>query len=446
MAEPEDSPEEQTLPLRELTTICLLAAVAGALIGFVGGAFRWCLERADDLRLHLLDWSHALPGPDWLVPAGVTAVCAAVAAVVVRHVPLVSGSGIQHVEAVARKQADPPRFVIVPATFVGGILAIGSGLVLGREGPIVHMGAAVGAETGRRARMGIEDIRLLQSSVAGAGLAVAFGAPLGGALFVLEEVTHTLRLRIVVPALLAVATGVGCSRLIVGDLPDFAVGDLHSPSLALLPVFVVFGLLTGLLGAAYNRMIMSSLQVVGAIRSLTPIAKAAVIGGVLGLAGSVAPWIAGGGDDLVERAVTGGAFALPVVAGYFLVRFVAGPVSYAAGTPGGLFAPMLALGALWGVLYAEICAAVVPGVDSSLAVPMALVGMAALFGASVRAPLTGIVLVMEMTAVTSVAVPMLAATACSVVVAQRLGSRPIYDSLRIRMLGSSVSGPRPEET
>ena len=446
MAEPEDSPEEQTLPLRELATICLLATVAGALIGLVGGAFRWCLERADDLRLHLLDWSHALPGPGWLVPAGVTAVCAAVAAVVVRHVPLVSGSGIQHVEAVARKQADPPRFAIVPATFVGGILAIGSGLVLGREGPIVHMGAAVGAETGRRARMGIEDIRLLQSSVAGAGLAVAFGAPLGGALFVLEEVTHTLRLRIVVPALLAVATGVGCSRLIVGDLPDFAVGDLRSPSLALLPVFVVFGLLTGLLGAAYNRMIMSSLQVVGAIRSLTPIAKAAVIGGVLGLAGSVAPWIAGGGDDLVERAVTGGAFALPVVAGYFLVRFVAGPVSYAAGTPGGLFAPMLALGALWGVLYAEICAAVVPGVDSSLAVPMALVGMAALFGASVRAPLTGIVLVMEMTAVTSVAVPMLAATACSVVVAQRLGSHPIYDSLRIRMLGSSVSGPRPQET
>src|SRR5690606_31384663 len=128
--------------------------------------------------------------------------------------------------------------------------------------------------------------------------------------------------------------------------------------------------------------------------------------------------------------------ALPVVAWYVLLRFVAGPLSYAAGTPGGLFAPLLALGALWGLLCAGICAVIVPGIGSSLAVPMAIAGMAALFGASVRAPITGVVLVVEMTAVTGVTVPMLAATICAVVVASSTRVPPIYDSLRNRMFGA----------
>lgn len=150
----------------------------------------------------------------------------------------------------------------------------------------------------------------------------------------------------------------------------------------------------------------------------------------------VAPWAGGGGDSLVQHVVSGGALALPVVAWYVLLRFVAGPLSYAAGTPGGLFAPLLALGALWGLLCAGICTAIVPGIGSSLAVPMAISGMAALFGASVRAPITGVVLVVEMTAATGVTVPMLAATICAVVVAYSTRVPPIYDSLRDRMFGT----------
>ncbi len=297
------------------------------------------------------------------------------------------------------------------------------------------MGAAVGAETARRARCP-EHERLLQTSVSGAGLAVAFNAPIGGALFVFEEVTGSFRVRTVVPVVLSVAAAVACSRTIVGDTPDFAVDPIVPPSIVLLPVFVVFGLLTGLLGAAYNRMVLGSLSVVESVRSLSPVTKAAIIGGLVGLLSVVAPWAGGGGDSLVQHVVGGGALALPVVAWYVLLRFVAGPLSYAAGTPGGLFAPLLALGALWGLLCAGISAAIVPGLGSSLAVPMALAGMAALFGASVRAPITGVVLVVEMTAATGVTVPMLAATICAVVVAYSTRVPPIYDSLRDRMFGA----------
>jgi len=126
--------------------ICVTAIVAGMLIGFVGGAFRWCLQRADDLRIDFVDWAHKLPGPGWLVPMVAVAAGATLAALIVRWEPLAAGSGIQHVEAVFLGDARPPLIRLLPAKFVGGVLSIGSGLVLGREGPTVHMGAAIGAE------------------------------------------------------------------------------------------------------------------------------------------------------------------------------------------------------------------------------------------------------------------------------------------------------------
>lgn len=118
-----------------------------------------------------------------------------------------------------------------------------------------------------------------------------------------------------------------------------------------------------------------------------------------------------------------------------VVRFVAGPLSYAAGTPGGLFAPMLALGALLGVIAGHVVDLISPGLGTALTPALMLVGMATLFTSVVRAPLTGAVLVMEMCHSTEVAVPLLAASVTAVIIPQLLGSRPVYDLLRERMLG-----------
>jgi CIC family chloride channel protein len=158
-----------------------------------------------------------------------------------------------------------------------------------------------------------------------------------------------------------------------------------------------------------------------------------VIGAIIGLVMFMYPLAVGGGDTLTQLILSGHDFLLPVVAGVLLVRFVAGPLSYSAAVPGGLFAPLLAVGALWGLLFVGALGAVWPGDITTLAIPMALVGMAAFFGATVRAPVTAIVLVIEMTATTAAAIPMIAATAAAVLVAKLTGSPPIYDSLRERM-------------
>lgn len=419
--------------MRGSVLICATAIVAGAVIGFVGGAFRWLLNAADVWRIDLVDWAHRLAGPGWLVPMVVAAGGATVAALIVRWMPLAAGSGIQHVEAVYRGDAAPPSLRLLPAKFVGGVLAIGSGLVLGREGPTVHMGAAIGAEAGRRARLTDTDVRMLQTALGGAGLAVAFNAPIGGALFTLEEVTKSFRRKTVLATVFAAATAVGCSRLILGNHPDFDVESVAAPALAWLPLFVVFGLLTGCLGVLYNRLVLGFVDHVKLLPRFPTIVKAAVIGALIGLVMFIHPLASGGGDTLTQLIVGGDSMVLPVVAGLLALRFVSGPLSYAAAVPGGLFAPLLAVGTLWGVLFVGGFNAVWPGNHAFLAVPMALVGMAAFFGATVRAPVTGIVIVIEMTATTSVTVPMLAATAAAVLAAQLLGSPPIYDGLRERM-------------
>jgi len=419
--------------LRGSVLVCLTAIVAGVAIGFIGGAFRWCLETADRLRLDLVDWAHRVPGPGWLVPIAAAALGATLAALIVRWIPLAAGSGIQHVEAVYKGDAQPPLLPLLPAKFIGGVLSMGAGLVLGREGPTVHMGAAIGAESARRARLSDADIRMMQTAVGGAGLAVAFNAPIGGTMFALEEVTKSFRLQTVLATLFAAASAVGCMRLLLGNEPDFRVEAIDAPALAWLPLFVVFGLLTGCLGAVYNRLLLWFLDHVGGIRRIPAVAKAAVIGAIIGLVMFVHPLAVGGGDSLTQMILSGQNLVLPVVTGLLLVRFIAGPLSYSAAVPGGLFAPLLAVGALWGLLFIGVLGAVWPGDVAALAIPMALVGMAAFFGATVRAPVTAIVLVIEMTATTAVAIPMIAATAGAVLVAELTRSPPIYDSLRERM-------------
>ncbi len=419
---------------RGIVRICITATIAGAVIGFIGGAFRWLLQAADRLRIDLVDWARELPGPGWLIPVGAAALGATLAALVVRWEPLSNGSGIQHVEAVYRGEAEPPTIRVLPAKFLGGLLAIGSGLVLGREGPTVHMGAAIGAEAGRRARLPDGEVRMMQTALGGAGLAVAFNAPIGGTLFTLEEVTRSFRAKTVLATVFAAAMAVGCARLILGDHAEFQLADVDEPQLVWLPLFVVFGLLTGLLGATYNRLVLLFLERLTASRRLPTVAKATVIGAGIGLVMVIYPRAAGGGEELTQMLLGGQHLLLGTVGALLVARFVAGPLSYSAPVVGGLFAPMLAVGALWGVLFIGALALVWPGDIAALAVPMAIVGMGAFFGATVRAPITGMVLVLEMTASTAVIVPLLAATASAVLAAYLVGSPPIYDSLRQRSI------------
>lgn len=402
----------------------------------MGAAFRLSLAHADRARDALIAWAHGHAIGGFLIIVCTSAAATLVAAWLVRRFsPHASGSGIPHVEAVLHGRVPPAPYTLVPVKFVGGILAIGSGLALGREGPSVQMGAGIAVFMGRLCRLSWPDCRVLLAAGAGAGLATAFNAPIAGAVFVLEELVQRFERRIAVAALAASATAIAVARLFLGPEPDFQVGTLSYASesgplfLALIFVLVlVLGAIAGLLAVAYNRALLATLAAAERFRGLPVEARAAAIGAIVGILAWFTPELVGGGDPITQRTLTGHDGMLFVLFA-FLIRFALGAISYAAGTPGGLFAPLLVLGAQSGLLFGAACQLAFPGLAIQ-PVAFALVGMAAFFTGVVRAPVTGIVLVTEMTANVTMLLPMLGACFVAMLVPMLLRDAPIYESLR----------------
>ena len=387
---------------RGLFRLLLVAALAGVLIGLVGSAFRLILQQALLLSQRMLAFADALGSWGILVPVLAVALCAAAARALVRLAPEAGGSGVQQIEAMMRLESEPTRLRVLLVKFFGGSLALGSGLALGREGPTIQMGAAIGASLAQAARLAAADIRIMAAALSGAGLGVAFAAPLAGVLFTFEEISRRFSVRLMLASLLACAVAWQTSLLLLGDGPIFKVPAI--PPLdwtALLPA-LLFGCLMGALGVVYNRLVIALLEGADRFARVPGEVKAGLIGALIGLIMWFEPTWAGGGEPLTQQLLD---------------------------NPGG----MLLIGALCGVLFAGLCNTYLSMQISPVA--FALLGMTAFFAAVVRAPLTGIAVIIEMTAISSLIMPMLLTTAIAVAVASAMRSPPIYDTLRLRMLG-----------
>src|SRR5206468_3870082 len=182
----------------------------------------------------------------------VTAICAAAtagAAWLVRcFSPQAEGSGIPNVEAVIRGELPPAPYRLIPVKFLGGLLAIGSGLALGREGPSVQMGASTAHLMGKLFRRNEDDCKTLLAAGAGAGLATAFNAPIAGAAFVLEELVRRFDTRITIATLGASAGAIAVARVLLGDAPDFRVEPLPYPGFGTVAIHLALGVVAGFLG------------------------------------------------------------------------------------------------------------------------------------------------------------------------------------------------------
>lgn len=426
-------------PPAHLIRLAWVSALAGIVTGLVGSAFRVSLIWADTARGNMVTFAHQWPEFGWLIPMAVAAICVAMAYTLVqRFAPVASGSGVQHIEAVMRGEAAPSPLIVLPVKFIGGLLAMGSGLALGREGPTVQMGATIGSSFAALARLGDGDVRTIQSATASAGLAVAFNAPTGGIAFAFEELARRFTTEVMVATLAACATAVVVMRAILGDNADFLVAPMPEPSIPAVAMCVVLGIGLGALGAAYNRVIIFWLDRFAAFDRLPGVARAAGVGAVVGLVTWFEPGIVGGGNNLIQG-VLDNQFLYSQLLLILVARWLLGPFSYSAGTPGGLFAPLLVIGAVSGALFADLVnrLAAMPLLDSDVC---AIVGMAAFFTAVVRAPLTGTLVVLGMTGSVMPLAPAIAANVGAMIVPALLATPPIYDTLRERMLGRGGEG------
>ena len=414
-----------------LLVLGILAPIAGAAAGLLGALFRLALAEADRWRATLIAGAQqfglwGLP----LVVLGCALAVGVAAWLVRRYAPYASGSGIPHVEAVLDEEVPAAPPALIPVKFVGGVLAIGAGLALGREGPTVQMGAAIAHLVGKVFRRNWADCRVLLAAGAGAGLATAFNAPIAGAVFVLEELVRRFEAHIAIAALGASAAAIAVARAFLGEAPDFAVKPLAYVGVQMWPFVIVLGAVAGVAGTLYNLTLLRTLAAADRLGRWPVEVRAAMIGAAVGALAWFLPALVGGGDDITQRMLSGGA-PLTLLALAFLLRFGLGAVSYAAATPGGLFAPILVLGAQIGLFFGTLCAQTFPGADLD-PTAFAVVGMAAFFTGVVQSPVTGIVLVIEMTGSFTMLLPMIAASFAAMLVPNLLGNAPIYDALRER--------------
>ena len=243
---------------------------------------------------------------------------------------------------------------------------------------------------------------------------MAFNTPLGGIAFVFEELARRFSTELMVATLAACATAVLVARAILGDTFDFVVIPPPDATGRTVGACLLLGGLLGLLGTAYNRAILLALDRFAAFPQVPPPLRAAVVGAAVGLVAWFEPRLVGGGDPLIQ-AVLDASLSLSTLAVVFVARWLLGPFSYAAGTPGGLFAPLLVVGAVAGAFFAQIADAVAPALALSPSLG-AIVGMAAFFTAVVRAPFTGTLLVLGMTGTLTPLLPVLVACVAATIV------------------------------
>jgi CIC family chloride channel protein len=410
--------------------LAVVSLLVGAVAGLAGAIFRIGLRHLDVWRTALILKAHEMGWGGIVVVVAVTTLAAGVAAWMVRTIsPESTGSGIPYVERQLREGwiGNPIRIFLVK--FFGGWLAIGSGLALGREGPTVQIGAVIGHLFGAAFRRNANDCRVLLAAGAGAGLATAFNAPIAGAVFVLEELVGAFDVPISIATLGTSAGAIAIARLLLGQAPDFSVPMLEHLDVGRLGTHLALGIVLGLLGVAYSRAILAAIALHTRLNKIAVEWRAGAIGALVGLLGWFSPNLIGGGDDLTQKVLSGSAVfgAIGVI---FLIRFVLGPLSYSAQTPGGLFAPMLTIGSQGGLLFGWLWIRLF-GSSTFLPQEFAVVGMAAFFTSVVRAPVTGIILVIELTGSSSLLLPMLASAFAAMTVATVLREPPIYNSLRV---------------
>ena len=415
--------------------------VVGIFSGLVVSLFRFLLSKAEDFRIALYAQLTQLPVA---YTAGWFAVLLAVGGILywlTRHEPMAGGSGIPQVKGVILGLMRMNWFRILWVKLTAGVIGLGAGLSLGREGPSIQLGAVTAQGVSRflgRTRM---EERYLITSGASAGLAAAFNAPLAGVMFSLEELHRNFSAVVLLPAMTAAMTSTFVSQLLFGRALTFNFRSIPRIPLDIHILYAILvAVIAGLCGVIFNYGLLNihrfySLPV---FKNLyMKITFALLCAGILGF---ILPQVLGGGNRLVDELATK-SFPLQLLFALLIGKFIFTLVSYGTGVPGGFFLPMLVLGALTGSICAWFLTA------SQLMLPshganIIIIAMAAFFSASVRAPITGTVLICEMTGSFYHLMILGMASAIAYIVAQLCGSQPIYEALLLRSLNSH-STPEP---
>lgn len=446
----------------------LEGALVGGVTGTVIALFRLALNNGDVIRNRMVEFARS-GGSHALAVLGILMVLAVLIYLLLRWEPDISGSGIPQVEGEMKGLEDQCWWRVLPAKLLGCTLAIGGGLALGREGPSIQIGGMLGKACARIRKTNLTEERLLMTCGAGAGLAAAFGAPLAGALFSLEELHKNFSLEVLVPTMVSTAVADYVAVNIIGLTPVFDFSITEKLPLRLYWSVLALGLILGAFGVLYNRTLAAMQDLFDGIGRLVDKAVSSVFTSGDAAAGPsgrhgrdrkplykmiaamlmafaamfLYPVVLGSGSYLVAM-ISAGRFTLGALAVMLIWKFFFSTASFGSGSPGGIFLPLLVLGALTGGLYSRGLSALL-GVDQVYIASFVILGMAGYFAAIVRAPITGIILITEMTGDLSSFLSLTFISVVAYMVADTLGGEPVYEQLLNRRLEKRKLTPQEED-
>lgn len=393
----------------------------GLAAGFVSVCYRLLLSRAEAFSLEALTGKTAIPFPAlvflWCVAAWIVGR-------LMEWEPLAQGSGIPQLKGELLGQFSMTWWKVTAVKFLGGGLAIALGFSLGRGGPSVQIGAAVGKGMARLQKRAKMEEKLFFFSGASAGLSASFNAPLAGVVFALEEVHKSVSPLIMLSAIVASFAADFLSKNFFGFGPVFSFDVPTALPWGYCGHFLLLGILCGAGGALFCRAIMDAQKLYGKFSA--PPRYRTILPALLALClAPVFPDVLGGGHSLVERVAHGGN-SISAIFLLFVGKLAFTALCFDSGAAGGIFFPVLAMGATLGVLYGTTAVQFF-GMAPSLVVNFLIMGMAGLFTAVVRAPITGIILITEMTGSFTNLLFVSAVAITAYITADLMRARPIYD-------------------
>ncbi|MDG2052878.1 MAG: H(+)/Cl(-) exchange transporter ClcA [Flavobacteriaceae bacterium] len=411
------------------------ALLIGIIVGLVGAIFRITLSHIEIFRVNLYENAGNSGFISWLWPILFAITGISIALYLVRKfAPEASGSGVQEIEG-ALDGLRPMRWKrVLPIKFIASLFSLGSGLLLGREGPTIQLGANIGKMVkDTLGKSNIESNSLISSGAA-AGLASAFNAPFAGIIFVIEEMHGQFKFNFYSVAAIMIAAGTSdfIVRILINAKPVLEIMIFPSPNIFGLWIFIILGLLCSIIGYVYNKLLVISLDLFKLSYKIPIIYTGITVGLIIAVIGIFFPNLIGGGYDIINKGV-GHSFTLSFLLFLFIARLLLSIFSYSTGAPGGIFLPMLTLGVIFGMFFGTIMQQFFPDLISHPGI-YAIAGMAGIFSATVRAPLTGLVLAIEMTSNYELILPLIVTTVIASVFTALLGNEPIYTTLLKRTL------------
>nr|WP_298874373.1 chloride channel protein [uncultured Mogibacterium sp.] len=407
--------------------LILEGIAVGSIVGLVIALFRIMIVKADQARQMAVQLVKVRPIYAFAVLMALIFI-AWILDKLLSYEPDISGSGIPQIEGELKGLEDQNWRKVFVAKFAGCVLAIGGGLALGREGPSIQLGGMIGKGFARRKKALLTEERMLMSCGAGAGLAAAFGAPLAGVLFALEELHKNFSAEVLVSTMAASAVADYIAVNIIGLKPVFDFDVEHRIPLRLYWAVILLGIILGILGVLYNKLLDKMQDFFDRFDS-----KFISIGIMLMISFLmmfIYPTVLGSGNDLV-KVISDGKFTLIALAILLVAKLFFSTGSFGTGTPGGIFLPLLVIGAITGGLYSTFLSTVF-GVEEYYIKGFVIIAMAGFFSAIVRAPITGVILITEMTGNFMTLLSLVAASLVAYVVADLLGGEPVYDQLMHR--------------